>query len=509
MRTPGVAVLVACVLTAPALAAQEASPYVPLSHWSVPYIEHLIATGVMPDPTPLTRPFRRADLVRALHDVDTLAAGAAVTATVRRLLADFASRESGPRYRSEGDVGIAAATYSKRDPLAAIDSSGPRQAGPEHGFVDGGLALELAVGQVVAATHPYFDTRLKYDPDWFGKKDRKVAGRNAEGYVSAQWKLGEIFFGRLDRNWGPSDIQGLLLSDEPYGLDHLAVAVGTQRVQLQAIATQLDDRTDSGLVVHRYMVQHRVWARPSRRWTLALWEGSVLSGRDRQFEPWYLNILNLGLLEQLNTGTNVNSFVGLDFERRGEPSVFGQLMLDDIQVDRRVPADLKPSSYALTLGARGRLRRGAASWRFFYTQVANLTYRNEDSLQVPLYHFLGTGRNFADYDQATLRISVVALPGLLVEPELTLLRQGQGDPRQLHPTVAQYPATATIFQGVVERTLRAALGGSYVAARHLSGRLDAGVHRISNYGHVAGTTRTRFVGSLGVEYRFRSEGALP
>src|SRR3989441_9409061 len=193
MRTPGVAVLVACVLTAPALAAQEASPYVPLSHWSVPYIEHLIATGVMPDPTPLTRPFRRADLVRALHDVDTLAAGAAVTATVRRLLADFASRESGPRYRSEGDVGIAAATYSKRDPLAAIDSSGPRQAGPEHGFVDGGLALELAVGQVVAATHPYFDTRLKYDPDWFGKKDRKVAGRNAEGYISAQWKLGRSF----------------------------------------------------------------------------------------------------------------------------------------------------------------------------------------------------------------------------------------------------------------------------------------------------------------------------
>src|SRR5437762_5560070 len=47
------------------LAAQEASPYVPLDHWSMPYVEHLIASGALRDPTPLTRPIRQADLVRA------------------------------------------------------------------------------------------------------------------------------------------------------------------------------------------------------------------------------------------------------------------------------------------------------------------------------------------------------------------------------------------------------------------------------------------------------------
>ena len=503
--------LLLLVLCAGPLAGQQASAYVPLDHWAMPYVEHLIASGVLADPTPLTRPLREADLVRALHAVDTLTTSAAVTETVRRLLAAFTSEPGGEgsHYRVNGSLGVAAATYAKRDPLAAVDSAGPRAAGPKHGHVNGGLALQLDFGPVVAVTHPYFDTRLKYDPDWFGKKDRKIAGRAAESYVSAQWRFGEVFFGRLDRNWGPSVVQGLLLSANPYGLDHLGIALGTSRVQLQAIATQLDDRSDStGALVHRYMMQHRLWLRPADEWSFALWEGSVLSGADRAFEPWYLNILNLGLLEQLNTGTNVNSFVGLDFERRGDATVFGQLMLDDIQVDRKASADKKPISYALTAGAKGRVGSGAA-WTLFYTRVSNLAYRNEDNLQVPLYHFLGTGRNFDDYDQVTFTLGLLPRAGLLVTPELTLLRQGEGDPRLPHPTVASYPTTATIFQGVVERTLRAALSGSCTPGAHLGVKFDAGMHHVSNDAHVTGRTRTRFVGSLGITYRFGWGGALP
>src|SRR2546422_7936568 len=95
------------LLLVPVVAAQEASSYVPLQHWTMPYVEHLIARGVIADPTPLTRPFRRADLVRALRAVDTLTAGDKVTTTVRRLLAALESPGRGPRYRVAGEVGIA------------------------------------------------------------------------------------------------------------------------------------------------------------------------------------------------------------------------------------------------------------------------------------------------------------------------------------------------------------------------------------------------------------------
>jgi hypothetical protein len=496
------------VLSSP-LRAQSASPYLPLTHWTMPYVEHLISAGRMVDPTPLARPFRTDDLVRALEAIDSSRVARGEWQVVTRMLHALRRSERGPWGRIEGAVGASAASYAVRDPLE-LGRGIPERGYPSQprGFAQAGLDLALGFGPVVAVTHPVLDTRLKYDPDWFGKKNRAIAGRTAESYVSAQWQYGEVFFGRLDRNWGPSVAPGALLSADPYGLDHLGITLGTSGIQLQAIATQLDSRVDStGAAVHRYMVQHRLWVRPPGRWTVALWEGSVLSGTGRELEPWYLNIMNLGFLEQVNSGSNVNSFVGLDAEWHGAATVYGQFMLDDIQVDRKTPTDQKPASYAWTLGAKGGLPLSGA-WTLFYTQVANLAYRNEDDLQVPLYHDLGTGRNFSDYDQATARLSFLGPAALLIEPEATLVRQGQGDPRLAHPLPADYPSTATLFQGVVERTVRLALGIQWTGGPiHFGG--DAAVHLVSNDGFVEGVSKTRVVGRAGVEIRFGRESPLP
>jgi hypothetical protein len=499
--------IVAIALRSSPLAAQAAAPYVPLSYWGTPYLEHFIAAGKMVDPTPLTRPFRTDDLIRALQAVDSTTLRRGEWYVVSAMLHDLRRHEEGPWARVDAELGVAAATTSLRDPLELDRGVPPRTDTTARGFVSGGLALTLGLGPVVAVTRPMFDTRLKYDPDWFGKKNRAIAGRTAESYLSAQWSFGEVFFGRMDRNWGPSVTQGLLLSDDPYGLDHLGVTVGTSALQLQAIVTQLDSRTDStGAIERRYMVQHRLWVRPPGRWTVALWEGLVWAGADRGLEPWYANILNLGILEQLNSGTNVNSLLGFDLERRGATTLYAQAMLDDIQVDKKTPTDRKPTSWALTVGAKGGL--GPLGWTLFYTQVANLTYRNEDNLQVPLYHGLGTGRNFADYDQATLTLSAVGPRGVLLTPEVTWLRQGEGDPRLAHPDPAAYPFTASLFQGTVERTFRFALGVAWSEGPvTLSG--NGGVHLVTADAHVNGRDVTRFVGRVGLTWRWRRESQLP
>jgi len=504
MRAAGALLLVATSLSAAPLAAQTGSPYVPLGHWAMPYVEYLISGGGIADPTPLTRPLKQADLVLALEAADTLRLGDAARAAVRRLLREFRPQVQGARYRVELGAGLAAASYPMRDPLE-IGRGVPARQAVRRGFASGSGQVLLAFGPFVGVSHPTVDTRLQFDPDWTATGDN--ATRWEEGYLSGQWRHGELFFGILDRNWGPSGIQGVLLSDDPYSMDHLYLSIGTERVQLAAIATQLDSRTDtSGAIVNRYMIYHRLWLRPRGRWTVALWEASVLSGVGRQLEPWYLNVATLSVLRQGTTGTNANSFVGFDFERHAGTTLFGQFMLDDIQVSRNVPSELKPTSYAFTVGAKGRLR-GPAAWTLFYTQVANLTYRNEDNLQVPLFHGLSTGRNFADYDQATAKLSILTRSGALLEPEVTLLRQGEGDPRLPHPPVSEYPSTATILQGVVQRTIRLALGGSWQRAGW-GVVANGGVHFVHNDGHVAGASATHFVGSVGLTYRVHHEHAL-
>jgi hypothetical protein len=505
MRVPLPLLLVTLItLTAP-LAAQQSSVYVPLQHWAMPYVEHLITVGVLADPTPLTRPLRQADLVRALTRVHVDSLRGPAARMVRRLLDEF-TEPPGNRYRVDADAGVATATDPYRDPLEIGRGVPPRPSGPGHLFGMGGVAAQAVFGPVVAATHTYDDTRLRFDPDWYDT--RRNGMRIAEAYVDAQWRYAGLFFGILDRNWGPSGVQGLLLSDNPYSMDYFGLTLGTPTIQLQAIGTELDPLTDtSGAVVNRYMVQRRLYVRPRGRWTFAVWEGSVWSGVGRQAEPWYLNLMGLNWIVANYAGSgNVNLFEGLEFERRGAVTLFGQFMLDDVQYQRESASDLKPVSYGLTVGAKGRLSHIA--WTAFYTQVANLTYRNEDDQQVPLFHALSTGRNFADYDQATAKLGLLTGNGVLLEPEVTVLRQGEGDPHLPHPLVPQYPTTPVLFQGVVERTVRLALGATW-QWRGLSVSGNGGVHLVHNADHTPGVSKTDWVGSIGLTWRAHLADALP
>ena len=485
----------------------------------MPYVEQLIATGVITDPTPLTRPLKQADLVRALEAVDTAEMSDAVYATVQRLLRAIrphvrvggavgpGGAGGGALYRVDGDGGLAAATYVLRDPLEQGRGVPVRPYGPSRLFGNASVTLQLQFGPGIAVTHPSYDNRLRFDPDWYDTRGNGL--RASEAYLAGQWRYAEVFFGILDRNWGPSGIQGLLLSDNPYNFDHFAIAIGPPSVQLQAVVTELEPLDSAGAPVNRYMLQHRLYVHPRGRWTMALWEGSVWSGVSRQMEPWYLNVLNVGYLVQGYRGAgNVNSFLGFDFERRGAITAFGQFMLDDIQINREAPSDLKPTSYGLTVGAKGGFGMGAVGWTAFYTQVANLTYRNEDNLQVPLFHLLPTGRNFADYDQATAKLTILVGPGALLEPEVTVLRQGEGDPRLPHPPVSAYPSTATLFQGVVQRTTRLALGASWQRG-DWGAVANGAVHFVHNAGHATGATATHWVGSVGLTLRFHTEHTIP
>jgi capsule assembly protein Wzi len=496
MRT---ALLTLLLLPASA-AAQEASPYLPLSHWSTPYIEHLIATGRMTDPSPLTRPLKTQDVVRALEAVDSNAVTGAEWSVVRRIRSDLARRTRGPSARMDLHAGVAGSSHARRDPL--------RAAGPGHGTFAGGAALTLSFGHAVLVSHPYFDTRLKWDPDYSGKQDRVIAGRAAEAYVSAQWRFGDVFFGSVERNWGPRITAGLLVSTSPYSYDHFAVRLGTEDVSLEGLITQLDDLPDtSGALNHRYFIAHRFTIRPPGSTTFSLWEGTILAGPDRQLEPWFANIFTLGIVQQYDQNSQANNLLGLDVTTRiKRTQAFASLLLDDIQVDKKTAGDREPPSYGFTVGAQGGIAR--FGWTAFYTQVSNLAYRTPQPAEAVMRRNVGLGRNFSDYDQLTLRGSMIAGPGALIEPEVTLLRQGEGDFRVPYPAVAQYDSTPTIFAGVQERTLRLAVAGRVAHGRWVvSG--DGGVHRISNAGHVTGAHRTRWVGRVALEWRTKKEERIP
>jgi hypothetical protein len=475
-------------------AGQSASPYLPLSHWATPHLEALIAGGIIRDPTPLLRPFRRSDAVRALRLADTVRASHAARGTIRRLIAELEDPDTdGVRYRADVFFALRSATHARR---GDVRDSGPGGTWPAFGGVG-----DASFGPVVLATSIEGDYRLDDDPDYRGGKvgptTREVPTRMPVAYVSAQFRFGELLFGALPANWGPAFADGFAISPQPFSYDALTVRLGPRDRHLGLIATQLDPTFDStGAQVNRYLAGHYLYLRFGPAVALNLWEATLFAGVDRSFDPWFLNPLKLTNYSAVDEErVSSNNLVGLDVavSPAGGPRLHLSLYVDDLSA---VVGEDEPFQGGLTLGAQGGIRP-AIAWTAFYTAVSSLSYRASDPAETYQRRGVGLARNQSDYDQLTLQVTWSPLPLALVGPELTLIRQGEGDLRDPFPL--DLTSVPTLHQGVVERTLRLALRGDLsIRLGPLGGMLavSGGLHHVSNAGHVTGASDDRFVGSV-------------
>ena len=479
----------------------QASPYIPLDDPRLPLLEHLIARGEVDDPSPMIRPFRRSDAVRVLTAADT-SATAPSAGLIQRLRREF-DDPPGNSWRLEGRAGAQAYTHGRRDLL--------HPAGARRGRPYAELSGSAVFGNVVLATRPMAEPGLLDDPDWGGRTDLKFTGRIADAYISAQFKYGNLFYGQTDRTWGPVGLPGIPLSN--YGYEHqgLALDIGNQDIRLSAFATDLRDEIDTlGRTVHRYYFVHRLHARPSRRLTLGLWEGVVLAGADRNFETRYRNPLSISYLANtIGLGDRGNVILGTDIHWRAfrRATLEAQLAIDDFSYQNRSGPNRVPDRWALTLGVFGPFG-SAWGWRALYTRASSLAFRTFNPFENFTDHGVGLGRNFADMDQLSASLSVPVAGRWLVSPDLTVLRQGEGEINApFPPGPAALGQTPQIFIGVVEKTFRLGLG-LHGRQGPLDLMADAGLHHINNWRHEAGRTVNRFEGRIQVTLGLRREGTL-
>ncbi len=492
---PLIRALRAAALAAGALAPTwlqaQASPYLPLDDPRLPLIEHLIARGDVEDPTPMVRPFRRTDALRVLAAADTAADSAhGIARLVHALRGSLEELPGGQTWRLGARAGGQAFSHLRRDLLHPLGPDGARP------FAD--FTGEAVIGPFALVSRPAAEPRIVDDPEWPGRKDLTLAWRMEEAYLSAQFKYGSVFYGQMDRNWGPVGPPGISLSNYGYPQVELGFQVGTRTLQFEALARSLEDGDSLGSVVHRYFFAHRATARLSDRFRLGLWETTVLAGVDRQFDGRYRNPLSLLLLaNQFGLGANGNIMFGTDLEWRVARRVTlqAQLAVDDFQYENTSGGSRYPNRWALTLAAFGPLGR-SLSWRGYYTQASSLAFRTLDPFENFTDAGVGIGRNFDDMDQVTVTLGVPHGTRWLLTPELTLLRQGEGSLDAPFPesgaAAGQLPQ---LFIGVVERTWRAALD---LRGREgpLELHLNAGVHHVVNASHQEGRTVDRFEGRL-------------
>ncbi len=490
--------LVAALVLLAGPAAAQASPYVALDDPLLPLFEHLVARGDVADPSPMVRPYRRRDAFEALA-----AAGRADTAVLRHLREAWGE----PTARAWGEVtgraGLQAYTAAGRDEA--------RPAGPGGTRPFGELTLGGTFDKVVARTRLAIEPRLSDDPDWPGRRDLEVVGRPIEAYASAQFTYGSVFYGQLDRQWGPGGEPGAALSGFRYPRTDFGFELGTSGVRLRSLWTDLRDETDSsGATVHRYFAAHRLDLRLSRRLTVGLWETVLIAGKDREFESIFRNPLSLSLLANTyGVGAKGNVMVGADATWRGPggTTLRAELAVDDLNYKERGDPDRAPDRLALALEATGPLGR-RLSWSALYALATSTAFRAADPFESFVDAGTGIGRNATDYDRFVVRVGIPVGGRWLVQPEASLLRQGEGRLTDPFPPPGERGSTPQLFTGTMERTwaLGARLDGR-------TGPLDlaarAGYHHVQHAGHERGATDHRFEGRLQATLRLGRRGVLP
>jgi hypothetical protein len=199
---------------------------------------------------------------------------------------------------------------------------------------------------------------------------------------------------------------------------------------------------------------------------------------------------------------------GFDAQWRvgGSTLLEAQFGLDDLRYKDLPGEPHYPNRYAFTVAASGPLG-GSIAWRANYTQASSLAFRALDPFENFTTAGVGLGRNFADQDQVSLTMSVPGGIRWLLTPELTLLRQGEGQIDDPFPPAEEAATVPRLFIGTVEHTWRVALG---VSGRQgpLELRANAGFHHVVNAGNEAGQTVDRFEGRLQATLGLSRRGAL-
>lgn len=360
-----------------------AAPWETLSpdHWAYEEIRWLQVLGYLQELNPSHKPYTRGEIAAALSG-ESAPEGEPARGRYDLLLDEFAPETAG----QEGWEAFAGARS-----FAGFEAEHGRE-GREAGY---GI-LTAGVGNARLGIHTTLraDLDLVEDDNYRGKVWNEVAGLTESAYFVAignkhRW---ELKFGRDHRYWGPGD-DHLLLNHAPRGLDQISFRVRWGWGEFTALVGQLDDFEDltseslaTGVRTSRFLSAHRIellpwnWLRIGLSETL-LFTGDVRLGSMNPFLPYYG--------ELVNENSEGNGLFGLDFITYPHAGfeVFGELLLDDVQIEQEKPEDLEPAEWGWLIGCRWAGMSGRLGAGVTYSGITNRTYNAIE----PRYRYLNYG----------------------------------------------------------------------------------------------------------------------
>src|SRR5665647_1445070 len=235
---------------------------------SYSYVDALMSRGLLQGLSVMERPYL-VSRVRASLDSAAALDQSPVIKSYLSALSSSIGRYELTRPGEDVAARMPFRAHATFDAFVTAQSSARRElmlADTLHAFEPGATGyFVMGGGHLAGAVRVALDNRLNTDPEFTGRKDRKIAGRTEDAYLSGQWKYAQLDFGRVGRSWGPIGVSGLQLGSDVYTYDHLYGRIGTDRFHITTVLARLENYVLSpGVESSRYFSVHRLGVRRGR-----------------------------------------------------------------------------------------------------------------------------------------------------------------------------------------------------------------------------------------------------
>lgn len=359
----------------------------------------------------------------------------------------------------------------------------------------GGVAASPVKGMFVYGNF-VLDEQKAEDDNYTGKKWRGLAGGVEEAFIHYRLKPLRITLGRFASFWGPRN--SLVLSPNN-ALDGLGYSFHWGRLVLSYRLAKLDglnpDEDDVEQFENRFFAGHRLDIHFAKWLRMGFFETIIFGGPGRQVDLFYLNPIVFFHADQLNEGMDDNTLVGFDFvvKPRTGLRLYGQLLIDDFQIDKETQGDQETDQYGVLFGADLAEVMPSVDLNIEYSRVTNWTFNQ--ALDRNRYLFNGDligGALGNDYEHLNMSFKRWFGDNTAVSTNLVYQRRGEG--RVTAEWTAPWFDTEGDYSepfptGTVETTKSASLRFSSFLLEHFYIDTEAGISRVDNYLNIEGDNR--------------------
>jgi hypothetical protein len=349
------------------------------------------------------------------------------------------------------------------------------------------------------------DEALAEDVNYSGKKWRGFAGDVQDAFVYFSSGRFDLTVGRFAAFWGPRN--SLVMSPEQR-LDGLCYSFRWGRLVLSYRLARLDGLSPEEDSVeqfeNRFFAAHRLDFHFNDRLRAGLFETVLFGGPGRQIDLFYLNPLIFFHGSQVNEGINDNTTVGFDFSYKPALGykVYGQMLIDDYQIDNEAQSDQEPAEIAFTLGGYAADLLNFIDVRLEYQHVSNRTFNQVFARNRYVYNNRPIGAVLGnDYDLTSFSVIRWLRPQTSLTLGFAYHRQGEGR------IISEWTEPWSLVEGdydepfptgVVEKTSTISLSVKSFIKDCLFVRAECGADWITNADHLDGQDRTVLFARLAV-----------